>query len=320
MEGDHGPATEPGEASAPLPGWVAPSVLDQEAVAQLRVALLQLPRPWRMDFSALQLVSPEGAHHFSVLLQTWARDPMTLTWAGSARLLSLLEESTPTGNRDADPAFWMLRLDVLRLINQPVAFDEVAIDYCVTYERSPPSWEPSACSIKQQDDAVSAHAGPLSHVSEVTTSFVESQVQHEVEFLQIATLDLSGQLVGDIGGVLQQLDDQLGASISLDIDCRHLLRVDFIAAGDLLNWVLSRRAEQRQVCFLNPHRLVALFFGAMGVLNLYVAFNFPTDVWVSFKMWGSLGLTLVFTLAQGVYLSKHMTPAPATAGDSGGTQ
>jgi len=54
-----------------------------------------------------------------------------------------------------------------------------------------------------------------------------------------------------------------------------------------------------------------LFFAAMGALNLYVAFNFPTDVWVSFKMWGSLGLTLAFTLAQGVYLSKHMAPAPA---------
>jgi len=54
----------------------------------------------------------------------------------------------------------------------------------------------------------------------------------------------------------------------------------------------------------------------MGVLNLYVAFNFPTDVWVSFKMWGSLGLTLVFTLAQGVYLSKHMSQAPAEAGGS----
>lgn len=51
------------------------------------------------------------------------------------------------------------------------------------------------------------------------------------------------------------------------------------------------------------------FFAGMGVLNLYVAFNFPTDTWVSFKMWGSLGLTLVFTLAQGVYLSKHMSPA-----------
>lgn len=53
---------------------------------------------------------------------------------------------------------------------------------------------------------------------------------------------------------------------------------------------------------------VAFLFG-MGVLNLYVAFNFTTDQWVTFKMWGSLGLTFVFTLIQGVYLSKHMQPA-----------
>lgn len=51
-----------------------------------------------------------------------------------------------------------------------------------------------------------------------------------------------------------------------------------------------------------------LFFASMGVLNLWVAFNFPLDTWVSFKMWGSLVLTLVFTLAQGVYLSRHMSP------------
>ena len=38
-----------------------------------------------------------------------------------------------------------------------------------------------------------------------------------------------------------------------------------IAAGDLLNWVLSRRSEGRQVIFLQPHRLLALFFGAMGI-------------------------------------------------------
>ena len=58
-----------------------------------------------------------------------------------------------------------------------------------------------------------------------------------------------------------------------------------------------------------------LFFAGMGVLNLWVPYTFPTDTWVSFKMWGSLGLTLVFTLAQGVYLSRHMAPdeAPAEA-------
>lgn len=50
------------------------------------------------------------------------------------------------------------------------------------------------------------------------------------------------------------------------------------------------------------------FFLSMGVLNLYVAFNYSTDLWVTFKMWGTLGLLLVFTLVQGVYLSKHMEP------------
>ena len=53
--------------------------------------------------------------------------------------------------------------------------------------------------------------------------------------------------------------------MAVQLDCAHLIRVDFIAAGDLLNWVLARSAEQRTVTFVNPHRLVALFFGAMGI-------------------------------------------------------
>jgi len=59
------------------------------------------------------------------------------------------------------------------------------------------------------------------------------------------------------------------------------------------------------------------FFAAMGCLNLYVAFHFPTDTWVSFKMWGTTGLMLVFTLAQGAYLSRHMQPLPDEVADPG---
>lgn len=55
------------------------------------------------------------------------------------------------------------------------------------------------------------------------------------------------------------------------------------------------------------------FFGLMGVLNLYVAYNYSTDTWVNFKMWGSTGLMLVFTLAQGFYLNKHIVPLPEDA-------
>ncbi|MGC3872802.1 septation protein A [Halomonas sp. GXIMD04776] len=50
----------------------------------------------------------------------------------------------------------------------------------------------------------------------------------------------------------------------------------------------------------------AVFFLAMAVLNVYVFKTFSEATWVNFKLFGMLGLTLVFVLAQGVYLSRHM--------------
>jgi intracellular septation protein len=44
----------------------------------------------------------------------------------------------------------------------------------------------------------------------------------------------------------------------------------------------------------------------MGIVNLYVAFNFSEETWVDFKLFGMLGLTLVFIVAQGFYMAKHM--------------
>ena len=48
------------------------------------------------------------------------------------------------------------------------------------------------------------------------------------------------------------------------------------------------------------------FFLFMGVLNLIVAFNFSTDVWVNFKLFGGMGLLLLFVLGQGLMLSKYV--------------
>ena len=48
------------------------------------------------------------------------------------------------------------------------------------------------------------------------------------------------------------------------------------------------------------------FFGAMGVLNLWVAHHFDTDTWVNFKLFGGLGLMVLFVIGQALYLSKYM--------------
>ena len=52
------------------------------------------------------------------------------------------------------------------------------------------------------------------------------------------------------------------------------------------------------------------FFLFMGGLNLFVAFNFPTDTWVNFKLFGGMGLLLAFVLAQGFVLSRYIEEKP----------
>ena len=52
-----------------------------------------------------------------------------------------------------------------------------------------------------------------------------------------------------------------------------------------------------------------VFFTLMGFLNLWVAFNFPTSTWVNFKLFGGMGLMLVFVLAQALLLNKYIKPS-----------
>jgi intracellular septation protein len=48
------------------------------------------------------------------------------------------------------------------------------------------------------------------------------------------------------------------------------------------------------------------FFGLMGLLNVYVAYSYPTAVWVNFKVFGSLALMLIFLVVQALYLSRYL--------------
>jgi intracellular septation protein len=67
--------------------------------------------------------------------------------------------------------------------------------------------------------------------------------------------------------------------------------------------------EQLQLPAKVWHRLNfawVAFFGLMGLLNLWVAYSFSTSAWVNFKLFGGLGLMLVFTVAQGLYLSQYL--------------
>ena len=247
-------------------GWVCPSHLDIDAVGRLRSQTLQLPLPWIFDWGQLVRVDAEAAMQLSMLFRLWSGQALEMRWLAGDRLFAALQEAAPTGMRDADPAFWLTRLDALRLANRADQFDEAAIDYCVTYEVSPPSWEPTRCKVTISNPGLSTRTPALSMVSEVSTSFMESSPADDaVDGVKVAHVELSGQLVGDIAATLFKLNSELGNASVVSVSCARLIRVDFIAAGDLLNWVLSKRTEGRSVHLVDTHRLIALFFGAMGI-------------------------------------------------------
>jgi hypothetical protein len=246
-------------------GWACPSYLDADGVAKLASLSLQMPLPWVFDWSALQTLDAEASARLSELFRTWIPQDLDIRWLSGERLFTVIQEAAPNGVRDADPAFWQLRLDALRMANRPDQFDEAAIDYCVTYEVSPPSWESARCVVRITGSNQGTTQPPLSVISDVSTSFHESQLNDDPSAVEVGTVELSGQLVGDIGATLKKMDTELASAKIVNVSCARLIRVDFIAAGDLLNWVLARRSENRTVRFIEAHRMVALFFGAMGI-------------------------------------------------------
>ena len=246
-------------------GWVCPEHVDAEEVAVLASLSLQMPLPWVFDWTGLRSIDAEACGRLSELFRGWIPQRLDMRWLGGERLFAVLAESAPNGVRDADPAYWQVRLDALRMTNRPDQYDEAAIDYCVTYEVSPPSWEPARCQVRVSGVGTTTSSPPLSVVSDVSTSFLESRLTEDTGMVQVGTVELSGQLVGDIGPTLKKMDAELGLASIVNVSCARLIRVDFIAAGDLLNWVLARRSENRSVRFIEAHRMVALFFGAMGI-------------------------------------------------------
>ena len=262
-------------SSAPPPSqqiadWTSPALFGTQTLAALNAALAKAAQPWRLNWNKLNSVEVAALEGLGRLFTQWALQPVQLRFIGADNLDHVLRNATPSGDKSANPAWWKLRMELLRVTHRPDEFELVALDYCVTYEVSPPSWEGAHTDYKplQNDGSyISGHTiiGDAFHdsmASGVMAIVGDSQIP---QMSNISTVELAGQIVGDASEALAILDAKLAGADVMIISCERLLRIDFSAAGTLLNWVSSRQAEGRQVQFINVHRLVAAFFNVIGI-------------------------------------------------------
>ncbi len=85
-----------------------------------------------------------------------------------------------------------------------------------------------------------------------------------------------------------------------------LLVGQLIFKKNLLKSLMGAQMELPDVAWRLMNWSWTGFFAVMGVINLWVAFNFDTDTWVNFKLFGGLGLMAVFVVGQALFLGKYI--------------
>jgi intracellular septation protein len=129
---------------------------------------------------------------------------------------------------------------------------------------------------------------------------------HRIEKMQLVTL----VLVVLLGGATILFKDKTFIQWKPTV-VNWLFALAFLGSQFIGNKPLVQRLMENSIELPGPiwYRLSyawVCFFILMGGLNLLVAFNMSESAWVNFKLFGMLGLTLLFIILQGIYLSKHL--------------
>jgi len=265
-------------APAPCPGeLMLCGSIDGSIEASLRRLLDGEQEQAHLDVSTVTAVEASGAQALLDLLAGFEHGPRTLVVRGVRRLYGRLRACIEPGRPDPCEACWMLALQLLRVLDRHPEFEDLAIEYCITYEVSPPSWEPCATSIRQSDDDLTGAEPERAEADDPVTTAEpdpsDDPVADDEGFDLTATaVDRAFVLQGELAGRMQDEFEALRAYAAergdIVIDCRRLRRIEFVAAGDLLNEIATMRSAGRQILFIEPNYLVYALMLVMGIHDL----------------------------------------------------
>ncbi len=201
---------------------------------------LEKNRKMRLDLSKVKQIDPEGCACLLNFLVRARKNKGEIELLGREALGELVQGRVETGKAEGKEC-WLLLLELCQLQGRQEAFEEVAIDYAVTFEESPPSWE--AGRVAAPEPVVARPA--------VTSEEARGDAY-------ILSGEIKSSRFGDLASYANVHDPVL-------IDCAELRRMDFISAGALLNALTAIRSSGKQIVFRHPNHLVAELFGVVGL-------------------------------------------------------
>lgn len=195
----------------------------------------------RLDVGRVRGVDDAGCGVWRRLLGDLAADRVKVTLLNVEALAEVLGKRLVVGQAQERDT-WLMLLELLQYADDQARFENLAVDYAVTFEESPPSWECRGAGAAPRE----APAAP-------------------VEAAEPDVFCFEGELSGTSSDTLKRLASFAADRRQVRIDCARLRRIDFVCAGTLFNILATLQAQGKLVSLVNVNAMVAALLRVMSV-------------------------------------------------------
>jgi anti-anti-sigma regulatory factor len=199
----------------------------------------------RLDLKSLQSFDDEGARMLADALSEARRARIALTVQQGSKLTQALDDAMKKG-RECGEGAWLLSLELLQWASDRATFEDRAVDFAVTFELSPPSWEPPA---------------PVT----ARTNAGAGDTPKDDESADPDVLKWKGVLAGSLAPQLGNLADSTHGRTVLVVDMSEVERIDFVCAGALLNQITRIESQRKAVQFVGATPIIRALLLLLGV-------------------------------------------------------
>lgn len=229
-----------------IPSVTFPKLLDSDIIKliQKMSSLSEKNASLRLDFGRVNNVDPIGCGLLLRAIKSLQKTKHELVLVGAQNLTDQIRSILEVGRRDETEAPWLLLLEILQLLQLKEAFEESSIDYCVTFEVSPP-----------------AYVAPTSKVTTALSDIIEFEDDGD-SFLMPVCIE------GKTNLLIAEIEEHAKLHDVILLNCSQLERVEFGASAQLLNGLVPIANSKKLIEFHEVNYLVLHLFNAMGLRSV----------------------------------------------------
>lgn len=249
--------TSPQQAKAGGPYFLFPQHLIADGIEALLDQLEKLAQagvPVRIDFGRIEQVESAAAAAIVARLARLKKKKARLQPTGGPGLAEKLKAKVEVMRRqDEEAPFWLLLLEVYQQLGLQEDFENTAVDYAVTFEVSPPSWDVNA---------------KTKTAAEVAKEDARLRAEAPVPEPVLDAYGFNGPIVAATDATFTPLLGYASEHREVRIDFSRVSRVDFVSAGMLMNVLVGLTVQGKPITIVGANELVVALFRIMGIADI----------------------------------------------------